>query len=315
MFHRLIICIIFSGILSSCASQKSSSTDHQEIVPYSLELSKHYFTVLIADKVSFVNGSGIRSGDHLGSMDSVIIRGDGYLMLAHFSGKLIEFEGPGTISIGQESSLIQKMLAIEELPSHGWASPDLLFSRKKQYDDQFYKELGPVEGNLGLAYSYPFNPQTSKIVISKNYPKACLRWTSSKSRVGTGPYRVDISDIANNQIDMISTNDSLLSIDFSNYQNESDLYLVRTSIANNLEYSTGEEAIYLGEEHRYVPRACIPNAALAALELALYYEEIQLYLLAWEYYEKAAALTDHPFYQQMFLNFKERKDDYFGYKP
>ena len=71
--------------------------------------------------------------------------------------------------------------------------------------------------------------------------------------------------------------------------------------------------VQLGEELRYIPRGCSPKTPLEALELALYYEEMRYYFSAWEYYEKASQMSDHPFYQEVFENFKTRKDNYFGY--
>ncbi|MCR9248966.1 MAG: hypothetical protein NXI20_01025 [bacterium] len=226
----------------------------------------------------------------------IIQLNQGHLILVHFTGKFLEFEGDTTVDVG----LINNIL-IENLPKKlRWNRPNIR-DLYLDYDISYVVLDGCTDVSLVVLNTGVEN----KIRSSHN---CCVRWIPySDYEIDT--FLIEIKNVFDESIDEIMTTNNELAIDFSNYENESRLYILRVSDKLNIERTSNYFAVNIEDlpfESGQIE--CQFTSAVAALEYGFMAEHNHCvdFSDAEQFYKTAASLSEKEIYSYLYQRFKKR---------
>ncbi len=226
----------------------------------------------------------------------------GHLVLGHYSGYLLEFSDDTLISILDLTNHVDSLLNIEPNQLRRTAIFDVLFSTKG--GNSYYQEVGTrLDGPL-IEFITP-SVGARIINISRNMPSLCLEW---KNAFDANELEFDllIKNIFNETVDKLPVSGKSMTIDFSGYKSESNLYIL--SIQSKTEGIVSQEiAVSVDSGHEFIPGSCDAHTAIESLQMAYYLETRRYYHEATRFYELAAELSPKPFYNKMLNHHLQRK--------
>ena len=260
-------------------------------------IKEHPFQVL------YVEG-GKRKGDTLAlkSLAKLSIYEDveldslGYMILVHYSGRFLEFDGAMTISIFEQLRLIREQYNIGLSDKIERAGIRRLFS----IDRLHRVSRGSVERSWGADIDFVL-PVSITLEISENRPQLCLMWQPVFPQ--PNPYIVRIVSIYDKTLDEFEVDGTSFNLDLSKYVVERKLFLkTRVFDKYDREFSSSEIGIKLGEQYSFFPVECDINSAVQALELGFYLEANGNDVVSKKYYQLATVLSD----RLIFVDFLEQ---------
>jgi hypothetical protein len=287
-------------ILASCARYPSRT------VPTGFNAEPNIldkpFQVVHAERTRKVGDSiEVRRLQHLFSNDLVKLENSGYLLLAHFTGRFFELEGDTIIDISELAEQTSQELNINPNAVKHRTDIQLLYRDERKFN--YYP------GAVSRCVSYPMaliSPATNTAEIFATKPEICISWEYS---MNTKPesFEIQIKNIFDESLDTLSTENSELTLNLSQYEYEVGLYILKIYDSQNLEIQAPEIGIKVGKEHYFVPKTCNLNTAVKALEMAYYLETNRYYFDATKYYELATELSERPIFDELLEHYKRRK--------
>jgi hypothetical protein len=249
------------------------------------------FQVLTADS-AMIGSKQLRRYDLLNLSDVITLR-SGFVILVHYSGKFLEFQGDTTISVMSLNESIELTFKLENIGMR----PDFSFL--------FFKDYEPTAVIDGMG-RYPIhftNPGPQITVVDAN--NFCLSWTAVEME--NVEYILTIQNIFAEQIAEFSSKDTVIQFNPASY-NESTL-VAQVSVSGHPTYQSNPQGIKYGETINFVsPNQCSIKNSVEALETAYHME--RYYYLAYDarrYYQLAVDLSDQPAYSEFLANYVSRR--------
>jgi hypothetical protein len=220
----------------------------------------------------------------------------GHLILVHFTGKFLEFVGDTTVDVGLiNNNLIENL---QKKPS--WSRPNI----GDLYLDYEISNV-VLDGCTDVSIVYLNSGMGNKIRSQQDY---CARWIPlSEHEIDT--FLVEIKSIFDESIDEIVTSNTELAIDFSIYENESELYIIRVSDKHNSNWNSGYYAVGIEDLRLHSGQVkCKFTSAISALEYGFMTEHHHCLGLseAEQFYESAASLSEKEIYRNLYKLFEKR---------
>lgn len=236
------------------------------------------------------------------SNDLVNLENSGYLLMAHFTGKFFEFEGDTIIDISELAERTSQELNINPNAVEHRTDIQLLFQDERKFD--YYP------GAVSRSVNYPMaiiTPVTRTAEISATTPEICISWDYSMNSKPES-FEIQIQNIFDESLDILSTEKPELTLNFSQYEYEVGLYILKIYDSKNPEIVDAPEiGIKVGNEHYFIPQTCNLNTAGKALEMAYYLEANRYYFDASEYYDRASELSERPIFTELLNHYQNRK--------
>lgn len=287
---NLILLAIFLSIVSC------SKPIYQVYKQRNSDIGEYPFQVLFAE-----NAKSSITFNELDTLEKVYYQdiiqlNQGHLILVHFTGKFLEFEGNTTVEIGLiNNSLIENL---QKKPS--WTRPKV----EDLYMD--YEVTNVVlDGCTNVSIVNLNSGMGNKIRTRQDY---CARWVPlSEYEIDT--FLVEIKNIFDESIDEIVTSNTELAIDFSNYQNESGTYILRVSDKHNSSWNSGYFAVGIEDlPFQSGQIQCEFTSAAEALEYGFMTEHHHCLGLveAEQFFETAAKISEKEIYSYLYKLFKKR---------
>lgn len=300
LFLRALICGA-TTLLACSVSQNINNSASLESSPKFIP-----FTVVYAENVKKVGSlDTLGTLEDLGSEIILNLNDSSHLILGHYSGLLIEFNQDTLIDINELSALVNRQLDIESNEGSKRAIYNLLYSNNSSLSTK--RRQGVVhrcfEGNI--TYKFPAITQSYQVGIPKSSPKICLEWVTQEKHKELN-ITLEVRSIFNELIDSYKVSDTSGLLDLSNYESESNLYVIELKDTTNELFSI-PIGIQLDSGIEYIPSNCDINTSIEALQTAYYLESHQFYYDAGDYYELAADLSNKKFYKLMLENYRNRQ--------
>lgn len=230
------------------------------------------------------------------------IKADGYLLLIHLSGKMLEFNQDTTIDVAILASNIATSLSIESAKVTHRIDTEILFRDTLTYNFDAEEVIRENEYLIDI-----YTPAEQLNEISFRDKKYCFRW-SPKYDQNPDSYRLIISDIFDDQVDSLVTDQTEYQIDLSDYQTEGGYIFLRVCDHNDEEVQSREVVLEPGKELYYHPCRCKPTSAVEALEIAYYLESRYQVLQAQHYYREAARLSEKAIFDKFLDHYLKRTE-------
>jgi hypothetical protein len=259
------------------------------------------FQVVFADQTHKVGDSTqLAKLDYLSSYDIIRIENSGYIILAHFTGLFLEFEGDTIIDMSELSEMTSQQLNIDPNTIKHRTNIQLLFQDERK--NNYY------QGAVSRCVSHPMaivSPISTTTEISATTPEICISWEYSMAQ-RPEEFEVKIKNIFDEPLDTVRTSETRLSLNLSNYEHER-LVIVGVSDKNESEIQTQEIGIKIGKQHYFTPQSCDLKSALKVLEMAYYLESHRYYFDATHYYKLASELSDRTIFDELLEHYENRK--------
>jgi len=308
---RSAIWLLLLPMLYGCARQSMSTVAN---LPFafkaSIDVVEYPFQVVYADGVFKEDGQPVDTLSLL-KWDNHITLTSGYLIIAHYLGEFFEYSGDTTVLINQ---LISTEYGFFEPLMQGRPRIENLYSKKAFHNiyDQQYSGAVVRSTHSGYFIDYVLlSPYENKYAITKG-EKFCLWWQEIREVKEDLSFKLKLVNIFDEVLDTLQTKEHQIELDFENYDNVSNLYLIQNkgiSAENTASdwYSAKEIAIEVVEEPTtYIPNGCRELSALKNLELGFYLENNGYPEKAAISYERSTQLSDKKIYQTMFELFNIR---------
>jgi hypothetical protein len=222
----------------------------------------------------FLNDSSIlEANTHLNHKQSIKIE-DGFLILGHYSGKLMEYRGTHEIILEEISNTLKR---------YHFKNYTKIYSQT----DTYLQGTGFMVGHNPLPILW-ISPARSSVTLEEY--SLCLKWKTTDSSKKDSLHLV-ILNIYDEEIERIIIGGSQYDFDFSKYSDKRMLLLQLTSI-DDPEIISDRIAIRVSERDiQYQPDLCSePETALEALEIAFFLETNDQEEDAKKYFKLAVAL-------------------------
>lgn len=256
--------------------------------------------------------------DLVAKNDTIQLNNNGYLILVHFSGKMLEFQGNTQINISEENRKINEYLNIgSEETNHRFRLSNI-FSESDEYrymylnDDLIIQCLPYYE----ITFSQPyFHSRSGNYGLSRKNHEVCFKWKMNSLKeqdLSKKKFKITFKDIYDRKLKDSIVIGNQIQMDFSEYFKKEDkksLLIYQVAEFGNPETTSGNEGVIFGAEPFYIPRSsCEVNTALEAFELGNYLERNKAPIKESQYYyQLATQLSKNPIYQELYSYFKKRK--------
>ncbi|WP_416865545.1 MAG: hypothetical protein ACMVP2_24700 [Imperialibacter sp.] len=296
---RILIFMMLSMAAIGCTRIRGSSS-HQ-VHFYDHETDKKPFKVVHAQDAILSNEDSSLVRFRLLSMgDTIILSSESYLILAHHTGHFLEFSGDTVIAISNIAENIANQLNI--IPDQG--APRIDFEGLFSADHSRMHNTGAVV----RCVSYPIEfvlPIAGVQTISRKNPTLCLMWEARDMDLHTS-FKVEISDIFEEKVDLIEVNGYSTTVDFSKFMEHGSLFIVNVCDVTDSDFRSYDVGIKIEREYNYLPEMCEPILAVKALEMGFHLEFSSYYPDATKYYQLAADLSNEPIFDELLALHRQR---------
>ncbi|MEO1051770.1 MAG: hypothetical protein AAFX87_14165 [Bacteroidota bacterium] len=228
--------------------------------------------------------------------DVISLEASGYVLLGHYSGFILEFEGDTIVTIAEISEQVLEQLGRPE-KTDSRVNFEHLFSEERSSSGR------PILHSLPqIEFNFPFRGTTS---IASFDQTICVSWDIE---YGDAPdtYTVKISNIFDEPYDSIYTSEKFINLDLSKYPTEEGLVIWVHDKDKDTFHSP--HAVYkIGAVDIYTPMDCNPKNAFKALEMAFLIEIGGRYDQAVPFYQLAASLSNRPIFRELLQYSLKRK--------
>lgn len=309
MRGSLCFIIISIALVFSSCTRYSSYNSTPSLYTKTTRSGGEPFQVLTCSKARLIGDTiQLERFQYIQSSSFIEVEENGHLILVHFSGHFLEFEKDTLLDMSIISRGLLRRLNIEYLDVK--YRPDL--------STFFLNEHIRKSQHLATGVRYCIGPtgiqflHSSELTdISLNDPKICLQWKNIDNDIDTANYIITIKNIFNEPLDTLYSQENILDLNLSKYNDEEKLYIIRVFEENmNNSWSSQDIAIRLHKEPIYWPKSCEIKTAIEALEYGFFLEHNNEYLLAGKYYKLASDLSDRPIFSQLYDNYPSYDDGY-----
>ena len=306
-YHRTILLALFF-MVTGCVTYAPSRTNNQTFtaLPNFIDVEEASYIWDYPFQVLSVEG-GRRKGDalplepleKLSIYDSIKLDSSGYMILVHYTGRFLAFEGEISISISDQSKLISEQQNI------GWKYEISRAGVRRLFSTEKFPRMsrGAVDRSWGEKINI-ISPAIRAADISENKPQVCLLWEPVSPQ--PNPYMLNIKNIYDQVVDEFEVDGTSFNLDLSKYQIKPPLYLITVYDKYDHEYSSPEIGFKLGEQYQYTPFKCEMNSASEALEMGFYLESNGYYAESTQYFQLATLLSERPVFIE-FLNYHAQR--------
>ena len=252
------------------------------------------FTALHAD-------SAVISGERVQRLQTLsgneIVESFGLMILVHRTGKFFEFKEAATISVSELNREILESLGMVEC-ENDWPNFNLLFFKGRNRNP-----TGAVSAGLpDLEWMVPADR-----VVANPVQTIALLWKPFRTQVLEYEFRVN-SVFDEPKVNPVKLDTDRLLLPLDTFTVEQDLPILIIGIQSVLDrHDRWEEiGVRLSDTSYFMPDSFEASSAIKAFEIGFYLEEHRACEYALPYYEKAVALSSHPFYREVLTNYKLR---------
>jgi hypothetical protein len=284
---------ILALVLSSCLAKKYAPT----LSAAEIDQAKKYpFEVLYAESCRTTKGGTLSGWSELHREDTIELL-NGYLLLAHFSGEIFEFEGDTTLSI---ASLQQPMDTV---------------GYKEIFNSRF---LVDSSANIDLSqypiFSHNYNsiyystPLPFPIVLDPN-ESVCLVWVNNRPDFQSIRYRLRVTNVYSEAVLERMIDGTSAHLDFGKLKEETspdqDLFIVELSEFSDPNRKAADLGFRLKKGAPPV-NTCVEDAPIEHLRRAVFLERKGQEETSLFEYIAAAELSERSVYKLLLANFKTR---------
>ena len=252
------------------------------------------FTVWHADSASVV-GVAVERFQTLTYGET--IESSGLLILAHRTGKFFEFKEAATISVSELNREILGSLGMVEC-GNDWPNFKLWLAKGMSRNP-----IGPVYAGMpDLEWIVP----ADRIVANPKQTIALL-WKPLHTDLVEYEFRVNSvfdEPIVNPM--KLDTDRLILPLDTFTVEKDFPFVLIAVQSVEDRHFRWEEIGVRFSETSYFMPDSFEASSAIKAFEIGFYLEEHRACEYALPYYEKAVALSSHPFYREVLTNYKLR---------
>jgi hypothetical protein len=248
--------------------------------------------VLCADSSSIV-GNQLNVLDELYEGD--IVTSYGTLILIHRTGKLVEIKGDTSVNISELSQAILQTLDMRSCDNE-WPYLERLFKTSRV-------RTGAVTAGLpDIKWVFPndrisANPRQNVVLIWDPYEESAQEFELQ--------FKTIFDDLIGEPYKW-HQNRLVLPLDTFKLSEDLQYLLIDVRVANDQYMHGAQVGIEFSETSHALPDTFEANTAIKALEIAFHLELNGGWEYATSYFELAAELSEHPFYQQMLTTHLKR---------
>ena len=261
------------------------------------------FQVVYAENVTRISsGEPVQQFEFIGR-DEVLQLVSGYMILAHYSRKLYEFEGNELVDI---YTIAEDMEKSYELTEDRYSLNKLFRIKEKNEFDEMRRYM--PRAAVSDQYEQPITLIIPSIYNSYFFSPAtelCLSWKVRAGENHDNVFRIEVV----NMYDQIIYNEEVTGfnhlLDLDPFMGE-EMILIKISSAS-LDYKTEMIPIRFQEHPDYKPNYCFPMSAVNALEMALFVEEYVIFGNEEYFYNLATQISDRQIFKDFYQNYLERK--------
>ena len=225
--------------------------------------------------------------------EDTIVLDSGYILLAHYTGRLIEIEGDTTVSIKYLSGLIQLDRPVQKV------SLKYLLETSGEApwrEGQYIQHPGFIE------FIFPLE-QITEMNIKE---PICLIWTSDNPKFQEIEYNIKIKNMFDEILlkDKVYGNVFQLELKRLGRHLEESLFIIELEETSNPDHNA-TIGIKLSKTKESL-NPCLMNSPIDQLQLAIELERKQWISEAYEYFQLAAELGDRSVYDLLLEKFKKR---------
>ncbi len=217
----------------------------------------------------------------------------GYILLAHYSGKLLEIDGDTTVSIKYLNGLIQLDRPVQKISLKYL----LETSGKAPWREGHY-----IQHPGFIEFIFPLE-QIAEMNIKE---PICLIWTSDNPKFQEIEYDIKIKNMFDEILleDRVYGNIFQLELKRLGRHLEESLFIIELEETSNPDHN-GTIGIELTKTKDPL-NPCLMNSPIDQVQLAIELERKQWISEAYEFYKLAADISDKPIYDDLLKNFIKR---------
>ncbi len=251
------------------------------------------FECLYAES-SYKSNGVLVDGWEIFDWEDTIKLDSGYILLAHYSGILLEIDGDTSVSIRSLNELVKVDSPVQKISLRYLLNTSELAPWRA---GSYVHHPGYIE------YIFPLE-QSARINIEE---PICLIWTSQNPEFRDIEYSITIKSIFDEILLKRKIYGNAIQLDLKDlsHQLSDSLFIVELEETNNSEHSAKTIGIKLTHD-KHTMNPCLTEKPINQLQLAIGLEQIQEISKAYEYFQLAAELGDRSVYDLLLEKFKKR---------